>query len=96
MGEKVGGLVTLGLEFHFELSLKPVFSVNKERELAIHCDQIQKAKHELSHVYRIFHNLSEIQYLVVLKERKTSYFQNLNLFILNLASWDLKEIFIFI
>lgn len=47
-GEKVGGLVTLGLEFHFELSLKPAFSVNKEKELAVHCDQIQKAKHELS------------------------------------------------
>lgn len=38
----------LGLEFHFELSLKPALGINKEKELAVHCDQIRKAKHKLS------------------------------------------------
>ena len=37
----------LGLEFHFELSLKPALDVNKEKELAVPCIQIRKAKHEL-------------------------------------------------
>ena len=37
-------MVTLGLEFHLELSLKPALGVNKEKELSQTIDILQRMK----------------------------------------------------